>query len=232
MIKIIYGIALAITLLTLACSNKERNISTDEPLKNDDTVEIEMPHSPSIIISNTDIIIYPLRLNKGNYTDYSRNTGANYWNIIFNNVITGKSDLLTHKKILINHFKIGNNENQSLNRSLLSNQFIYYEITDSDSDGDKKLTSKDLNKLFISNLEGKAFTQISPKNYSVHSWKIDSDHNLILLDLIKDTNGDKEFNDKDEIEYFVYNLKTGVSAKPVFEDAFKTEVKALAKKIL
>ena len=230
--KTISGIALAITLLTLACSNGDKTISTVESTKNEDTVDIKMPHSSSIIISNTDIIIYPLSLNKGNYKDYSRSTEANYWNIIFNNVVTGKSDLLTRKKILINDFKIGNYENRPLNVNTLSDQFIYYEITDSDSNGDKKLTSKDLKKLFISNLEGKSFTQISPENYSVHSWKIDSDHNLLLMDLIKDTNGDKEFNDKDDIEYFVYNLKTGASAMPVFTDAFKKEVKALAKKIL
>lgn len=230
--KKILGIALAIILLTIACSNQDRTVPAVESPKNEDKGETIMPHSSSIIISSTDIIIYPLSLNKENYKDYGRNTEANYWNIIFNNVVTGKSDLLTRKKILINDFKIRNYENRPLNVNTLSDKFIYYEITDSDSDGDKKLTSKDLNKLFISNLEGKSFTQISLENYSVHSWKIDSDHNLVLMDLIKDTNGDKEFNDKDDIEYFIYNLKTGASAKPVFEDAFKTEVKTLAKKIL
>jgi len=230
--KTIAGIALAITLLTIACSNEDKTISTVESLKIDDAVDIKMPHSSSIIISNTNTIIYPLSLNNSNYKDYSRSTESNYWNIIFNNVVTGKSELLTRKKLLINNFKIGNYENRPINAPTFSDQFIYYEITDSDFNGDKKLTSKDLNKLFISNLEGKAFIQISPKNYSVHSWKIDSNHNLILLDLIKDSNGDKELNDKDEIEYFVYNLKTGASAKPVFDDAFKNEVKVLAKKIL
>lgn len=139
--------------------------------------------------------------------------------------------MLTKEKIIINHFSIGNSENSPNSKNTLSDQFIYYNITDSDYDGDKKLTPKDPEKLYLSNLQGKSFTRISPNNYNLSSWKIDEKHDLILMDLIKDSNGDKEFNEKDEVEYFVYNLKTGV-LKAVFDQKIKDEIKNLAKKVL
>ncbi|MNR08461.1 hypothetical protein D3C85_1246190 [compost metagenome] len=51
------------------------------------------------------------------------------------------------------------------------------------------------------------------------------------MNLTRDSNGDKEFNGEDEVEYFVYNLKTK-TLKEVFDQKFKDEVKNLAKKVL
>ncbi|RZL24818.1 MULTISPECIES: hypothetical protein [Pedobacter] len=228
----IYISLFALTVFLLSCSSTDKSISTEEKASTESSFETHIKYSSSIIINSNDIIIYPLNLNTEKFESYSRGGKTNYWNLVFHNVVSGKSELLTNKKLIISKFNIGSSDQNSNQSSILSNSYIYYEVINSDFDGDKKLTSKDPHKLFISSLEGKSFTQISPENYAVYTWKIDTKHDLIFMDLIKDTNGDKVFDDKDEVDYFVYNLKTRAPAKPVFDTAFKKEVKALAKKVL
>lgn len=219
---------LSFTLLTSSCTEEAKSISTDEKSNIQTKSQPKIQYDSPIIIGKTDIVIYPLRLNGGDYESYKRDVNSNYWNLIFHNVISGKSELLTKEKVIINSFDIGHAKN---NQNTLSDQFIYYTITDLDYDGNKKLTDKDPNKLYLSTLDGKSFIRISPNNYDLYSWKIDDKHDLILMDLIKDTNKDKEFNEKDEIEYFTYNLKTGV-LKSVFDQNFKEEIENLAKRVL
>ncbi|TCD10600.1 hypothetical protein EZ449_09655 [Pedobacter frigidisoli] len=221
-----------LVVLISACSNDNKTISTTEKITSKVKYEPKIKYSSSIIIDNTDMVMYPLNLNDGDNDSYIRSAEANYWNLIFYNVNSGKSELLTYKKLIINSFKIGHNESGANSSASFSDQFIYYEIINSDYNGDKKLTGNDPKKLFISNLQGKSFHQISPKNYSIYTWKIDNKHDLILMNLIKDSNGDKEFNEKDDVEYFIYNLKAGNPAKPIFDDAFKKGLRALAKKVL
>jgi hypothetical protein len=222
---------LSFTILASSCTEESKTISTDETSNIQTKSQPKIQYDSPIIIGKTDILLYPLRLNDGDYESYKRDVNSNHWNLIFHNVISGKSELLTKEKVIINSFNIGHSENSPNNQNTLSDQFIYYNITDSDYDGNKKLTDKDPRKLYLSNLEGKSFIRISPNNYDLSSWKIDDKHDLILMDLIKDTNGDKEFNDKDEVEYFTYNLKTG-SLKAVFDKNFEDEIKKLAKKVL
>lgn len=220
-----------------ACSNRENTISTVEKTESDPKIselvtESKISFSQSIIMDGTDTIIYPLNLNIGNDGSYDRSVGNTYWNLAFYNVISRKSELLTNKKLVINTFNVCNREHTANYPASVANQFIFYEITNDDFDGDKKLTSKDPKKLFISNLGGKFFIQISPENYAINNWKIDEAHNLVLMDVLKDTNGDKIFNEKDLMDHFVYDLKKQVPAQPVFDDAFKKQLKNLAKKVL
>jgi hypothetical protein len=229
--KVISTVLLGIIILASSCTNESKSLSTDETNNTQTNKQLKVQYDSPILISKTDIVLYPLKLNDDDYDSYKREASANHWNLIFYNIISGKSELLTKEKMIINSFNIGHSENAPNRQATLSNQFIYYNITDSDYDGDKKLTSKDPNKLYLSNLEGKSFIRISPNNYNLSSWKIDDKHDLILMDLIKDSNGDKEFNDKDEVEYLVYNLKTR-SLKAVFDQKFKDEVKNLAKNVL
>ncbi|MFC4141725.1 hypothetical protein [Pedobacter mendelii] len=231
--KLIYTPFTCLIILISACNDDSKTISIDETKTVEINTEPKIKYATSIIIGKNDVILYPLNLNDGEYDSYKSRSGeTNYWNLIFYNVNTGKSELLTKDKLVINSFRIGNTENGPNNSATLSDSFIYYEITNSDFDADKKLTSKDPKKLFISNLEGKSFIQLSPENFSLLNWKIDVKHDLILMDLIKDDNGDKEFNEKDEVEYFIYNLKSGTAAKPILDKAFKKEVTELAKKVL
>ena len=230
--KVITTTLLGLIILASACTEDSKTISTHETTNTQTKSQPKIQYGSPIIINKTDILLYPLKLNDNDDNEsYKREVSTNHWNLIFYNIISGKSELLTKEKIIINHFSIGNSENSPNSKNTLSDQFIYYNITDSDYDGDKKLTPKDPKKLYLSNLQGKSFTRISPNNYDLSSWKIDDKHDLILMDLIKDSNSDKEFNDKDEVEYFVYNLKTGV-LKAVFDQKIKDEIKNLAKKVL
>ncbi|WP_293306992.1 hypothetical protein [Pedobacter sp. UBA5917] len=218
-------------ILIAACTEESKTISTGEINSVEPKNQQEVQYGSPVIIKGTDFALYPLKLNESDDSDsYKREAVNNYWNMIFYNTLSGKSELLTKERLVINSFNIGNSENRSNNKNNLSDQFIYYSVTDSDNDGDKKLTTKDPHKFYISKLDGTAFTRITPYNYHLSNWKIDDQHNLIFIDLIKDSNGDKKFNEADEVEYFVYNLKTE-AFKVVFDQGLKDEVKNLAKKI-
>ncbi|MFD2288320.1 hypothetical protein GJU39_03470 [Pedobacter petrophilus] len=180
-------------------------------------------------VKNTDVLLYPLRLAQ-DLESYKREVESNYWNLVFYNVISGTRDLLTSEKVLINNYQIGDSEKGPDNPPSLSDQFIYYDVTDLDDDGDKKLTPKDSRKLYLSSLYGKSFKSIIPKNYRLMSWKLDSKHNLILINLIKGF-PNEESESKNEIEYFIYDLKTE-KLKAVFDQKFKNDIQKLAEKVL
>lgn len=222
---------LGIVAFLSACTEENKTISTNKTNNVETKSQPKVIYDSPVIVNLTDMLLYPLKLSEDDNESYKRDPSISYWNIIFYNINSAKSELLTKEKIIINTFQIGNSENDRNNQPYLSDQFIYYNITDTDYDGDKKLTAKDPGKLYLSTLEGKSFMSVSPNNYDLKNWKIDDKHNLILMDLIKDSNGDKEFNEKDEVEYFIYNLKTG-HLKAVFDQNLKDEIKILAKKVL
>ncbi|WP_175635885.1 hypothetical protein [Pedobacter ghigonis] len=229
--KLFSLVLLSNVLLTTACTEENKTVSVNGTTASKTKIYPKIKYDSPIIVNKTDMLIYPLRLNGDDEESYKRQASTNHWNLVFHNTTSGQNELLTKEKIIINSFSIGQAEKASNHPLTLSDQFIYYNITDSDYDGDKKLTPKDPGKLYISNLEGKSFTRISPNNYELSSWTIDEKHDLILMNLTRDSNGDKEFNGEDEVEYFVYNLKTK-TLKEVFDQKFKDEVKNLAKKVL
>jgi len=229
--KIISIITIGFLLSATACTKRRSTIASSENPVTEIQSKAKIEFSTSIVISSTDVIMFPLNLNGEKYESYERGGGLSYWNIVFHNVTTGKNELLTRNKLIISNIQIGNQKKVYNQPLLLSDQFIYYEVTNADFDGDKQLTLKDPRKLFISGLDGQSFIQISPEKHSISSWKIDEKHNLILMNALRDTNNNEEFDGKDEVEYFTYNLKTA-TIDPVFDEAFKQKLSELAKKVL
>lgn len=230
--KIISIITISIIVIVTGCLKKSNTISSIEEPEAETQYKPKIKFGSSIIVGGTDVIIFPLNLNEDKYERYNRGgSGLSYWNIVFHNITTGKNELLTRNKLIISSIQVGNQKTAHSQPLSLSDRLIYYEVTNSDFDGDKRLTLKDPRKLFISGLDGQSFTQISPENYSIYSWKIDDTHDLILMTALRDTDNNKEFDGKDEMEYFTYNLKT-VNMEPVFDEAFKQKLNELAKKVL
>jgi len=229
--NIISIITIGLLLSATACTKRRSTIASSENPVTEIHSKAKIEFSTSIVISSTDVIMFPLNLNGEKYDSYERGGGLSYWNIVFHNITTGKNELLTRNKLIISNIQIGNQKKVYNQPLLLSDRFIYYEVTNSDFDGDKQLTLKDPRKLFISGLDGRSFIQISPEKHSISSWKIDEKHDLILMNALRDTDNNEEFDGKDEVEYFTYNLKTA-TIDPVFDEAFKQKLSELAKKVL
>ncbi|GGE45060.1 hypothetical protein EV200_104527 [Pedobacter psychrotolerans] len=225
-------LSLLLIVVASACNEDEKTISTTKASAGTTNVnQPEVQYGLPIMVKNTDILMYPLSLNSKDQDSDKREVKSIHWNFIFYNVISGTKDFLTREKLIINSFQIGDSEKGTSNQPTLSDQFIYYDINDADTDGDKKLTSKDANKLYFSTLGGKSFIRITPNNYTLSGWTLDNKHDLILLNLIKNVSGDKKSNHLPEVEYFTYNLKTGI-LKAVFDQKLKHEIENLAKKVL
>lgn len=227
------NIIVCILLSLYSCNNENKTISTAEKTKTQNKTVVKIEYGESIIVAKEDLVIYPLILNSGEYNSYeSRSVNSNYWNIIFHNLKTNQSTLLTEQKMVIGNFRIGNSEIIEKDGSNVSQNFIYYEIINSDFNDDRKLTAEDQKKLFISTLEGKDLKQISPENYQLVNWKIDSLHGLILMQLTQDSDQNKKLDKNDSSVNFSYNLKTGAMATPIFDKNFEKKVTELAKQVL
>lgn len=192
------------------------------------------------IISEVDssgIIMFPLSMgettrNGGNYP-YKEIPYNNYWNIIFYNSYTSAYHLLADKKMLIKSININHSTNEYLEsgytiRSIsFTTKYIFYTGIIDDFNSDRKLTSEDPDYLFVSDKAGYNFRQISPAGTHLKSWKIIKSANKIIMSVIKDTDKNKKFGEKDEVSSYQIDLDGEDQASEILSSEFKKELKIL-----
>ena len=175
-------------------------------------------------IDSSGIMMIPLVLSSGNddreeIPGYSNSGGAtNYWNILFYNSISREQHLLTDKKILINEFS---DDDRS------TDKHIFYSVITDDFNSDKVLNKNDPHYLFITDKQGNNFMQVSPTGASVRSWQYIKASNKIVMTVIKDTTHDKEFDEKDEVSIFEYEINKSASPTEVIPEKLKGQLKSL-----
>jgi hypothetical protein len=98
---------------------------------------------------------------------------------------------------------------------------IYYSIITTDFNQDGKLHYGDPEYLFISELSGQGFRQISPDNFDLAYWKIIQGGNKILIQARNCNNGKN-----DEIVAFIYDIERQ-ELEPVFDQEFILKTKKL-----
>ena len=194
------------------------------------------------IDSILDYVMYPLEISKeaqsdlgGSYGESSYGRKNFYWNIIFYNTKTQEYHLLDdNKKMLISSYDFNvqssMNSNYEVKFHKMKGNNIYYDITVLDYNKDGHLDSKDPHYLFMSDNEGRNFKQISPDSMSVNGWNVIEKTGKLLIQARKDTDGDKLFNNEDEIIPFVFDLKSGENIKEIFNPKFKKEAQKLFEK--
>lgn len=104
---------------------------------------------------------------------------------------------------------------------------IFYDTRSLDYNKDKLINEKDPIYLFVSDKFGKNFRQISPNNYSINNWKYIQKNNKKIMMATKDSNGNKLFDEKDEISTFEIILDEDENPKEVFKDDLKKNLKSL-----
>lgn len=231
-----------LTLLTLglwACSDKPKDSFADQTTEpdiettNSEYNTINLQFNNPTVLDSSDWVIYPLTLEELEETEkgfksssYGRQYA--YWNIAFYNTKTKQTRLLSDSlKMLINSISPKNDVIiQSGQREKRNEGLIYYSITTKDFNQDGKLNSDDPKYLFISDLSGQDFKQISPDNFDLIHWQTIQESNKILIQARKDINNDKKFNDDDEIVSFIYDINEQ-KIENVFSDEFSLNTKKL-----
>ena len=199
--------------------------------------QVKLDFNQPVQINKSVYVLYPLVLNnqqdRGSLNDYSGSSTTTYWNIVFYNTLNGQYHLLDEQKKMLIHsyspIQSGDYASTDIldipNESNQVGRFLYYTVTTLDFNNDGKLKENDPQYLFISDKTGRNFRQVSPDSAHVLSWQPIPESNKILLQVKRDNNQDKKFNEQDETVPMVYDLNTGGLSKEVFTSDFNLKLK-------
>lgn len=236
---------IVLTFLALglgACNDKPKGVSNEPKTgSNVETVDskynaINLLFNNPTVLDSSDWVLYPLTLGeledtRKGFKSSSYRDQYPYWNIAFYNTETKQMRLLSDSlKMLINSIDSKNNSILHPGQIKERNEgLIYYSITTNDFNQDGILNSDDPKYLFISDLSGQEFRQISPDNFDIIHWQTIPESNKVLIQALKDSNMDKKFEGDDEIASFIYDIDKQ-KIKQVFSDEFNLMTKKLLDK--
>lgn len=216
--KNIYYILLSIFLISCGEKNIEIENTVTENLtqKQIDSVLVgfKFQYNNPMFIDSTNQVILPITTKKQstrkmiNKSSYYERERAKYWNILFYNSKTGKTNLLTETKMIISDFDF----NLRNTGKILSNS-ILYKISSIDYNKDEKLNHQDPEFLYISKNDGTDLKQISPKNENLESYSIIPNSDQIIIRTKRNINDNLNFDNEDEIIWYKIDLK--LNSKPI-----------------
>jgi hypothetical protein len=209
-------------LLTLfSCNQRKERIQV---IENNDLNQIQIDsvlndynfeYEKLIFIDSTQQAILPITTQKPrgggsrlNTKSYKAESYPQYWNMIFYNIETGETNLLTKSKM-----RISNYHANLRNVGPIISKSIIYEICDTDYDNDNQLTYLDPEQLFISGADGSNLKRLSPESEQIMDFQIVPNSDKIIFSTQRDTNKDLEFDKKDELIWYLIDLSK--ESKPV-----------------
>ena len=135
-------------------------------------------------------------------TDFSMNRiSGNIKNVKFQQVNSDSLKLLTDKEIFIYEMTfledIANNTKK---------QILVYDILDKDTNDNGELDYKDIESLYISNIDGSNFKKLSEENKDVINWKVIESLNRLYFKTVEDTNQNEKLDNEDQFNYYFVNL--------------------------
>ncbi|GAB3937631.1 hypothetical protein [Mucilaginibacter myungsuensis] len=157
---------------------------------------------------------------------------STYWNIVFYNSENKEQRLLTpDRKLIITGYNIASSSDDSgpINKvtgpgTAEVSKLIFYKMICEDVNKNGGIDIDDPEYLFISDKIGKGFKQISPFDLSVTGWSVIDKTGLLLINARPDSNKDGKFDSDDRDVCYLYDLKNGGDAKPVFSKEFSRSV--------
>ncbi len=211
-----------------ACNGKTSENSSvsisDTDIETEDTKynTVVLNFDGHTIVDSSDWVLYTLPLRELEKTDKGfKNSSYGYrervfWNVAFYNTETKETRLLSDSLKMVIHLV-----NPRVSKT---GKRIFYTITTTDYNQDGKLFTGDPKYLFVSDLSGKNFKQISPDNYDLFSWNVIDRTNKILIRTTLDS--DKDGKDDKMVDY-VYDIE-----KQTIEQVFNSEFILTTKKLL
>lgn len=186
-------------------------------------------------IGKTGMIMFPLSLGeqetKGDkLLGYkSRGYSPFFWNILFYDSGTKETRLLSERKMLISNIHSYNEDIPDPDADT-SGKWIFYSIRVDDVNKDNVLSVKDPEYLFVSDLGGQGFRQISPTGLHVRSWNRIKGSSKLMMLVARDTDKDGEYTPTDDGFMYVIDLKTQTGPEEVLSPAMKAKINALFNK--
>lgn len=186
-----------------------------------------------VINQQSDYILIPVSLSgdKQNRDNLLRSSsysdrGMSYSNIIFYRKKDGQSHLLLNKKAIISSYEFLEKKEKGKPAA----RFWLYRIIENDTNGDKQLTYEDASIGYLSDLSGKNLRQITPNNTQLVNWSLVQSIGAIFVKVIKDSDNDKKFTERDEVTFIRVNLAKPSIGTEIISDKIKQDLKSIEQK--
>ena len=198
------------------------------------------------VVDSSHIIIYPLifeRTSSRSSFSSGSDSKITFWNLVFYNSDNNTQHLLTYnKKVIINSIHFCGSSSSSSNDDCIAQKGfnlyknnILYDVTSTDFNHNDNLDDDDPNYLYVSDKQGNNFRQISPDNYNITSWEVLTGTSKIILQGQKDSNGDRKFDNNDQVTPMLVDITSGKVATEIFSrkymDSLKRELLIASKRI-
>ncbi|MEG3899637.1 MULTISPECIES: hypothetical protein [unclassified Microcoleus] len=180
------------------------------------------------------------------FSGKSSGSGTIGYNMIFYNKTNGKSNILLNRKALISKFEylLGkkkpdnpSNQNGQTNQpkqnsskkvsSKPQNQLLLFHIIDSDTNADGKLDDADAIVGYLSKLGGKSLQAITPPDTQLMSWVFDEKSGAIFITIRKDSDGDRKFTEKDDIDFVRVSVTKPNVGKEIIDGKNREELQKI-----
>ncbi|MCC6542019.1 MAG: hypothetical protein IT225_07340 [Flavobacteriales bacterium] len=136
--------------------------------------------------------------------DSSEEYAPRFWNILFLDLRTKATHLLTDRKIMIDAVHTYTHEQgELLSRNVL------YTVIDKDINKDGRLDYGDPSHLGISALDGSGFRAVSPVDEDLLGWEVVNGDDAIVIRTRVDTDADGAYEAHEEIRLHVFDLASG-----------------------
>lgn len=243
----------ALIAITVSCTST--NI-VNQTHKKAEKLQPQVAYDNLIVDRESEYIMIPVILSSDEkkYEDnpissklsFSRGRRMIGYNMIFYNKTNGQSNILLNRKALISKFEylLGkqkpenpSNQNgqtsqpkQNPSKKVSSkpqNQLLLFHIIDSDTNADGKLDDADAIIGYLSNLAGKSLQAITPPNTQLRSWVFDEKSGGIFVTIRKDSDGDRKFTEKDDIDFVRINVSKPNVGKEIIDGKTREELQKI-----
>ncbi len=237
-------IVISLAACTKPQTQTEEGTATSETLETSELSDnemdkIQLSYGDTVMIDGADEIMIPViakgknkrgkMISSGDYMsgyewESSRGYYTSYLNLIFFNIKKDTSHLLMNSQMgKISYFTI-TERIDSIPQP--ADNFIFYEISNRDTNLDGKISEKDGSYLFASNRSGKNLVQLTPNNTQLISWDILDKSNIILAEVKVDDNRDKKFDKEDGTRLLKIDLDKLKKGRPLLDEKVEKQLKS------
>jgi hypothetical protein len=185
--------------------------------------ELTFRYGDPIELNDGDIIAIPIgnymakwNKTKKSYDSRSYETMTN-WNLLFHNRMMDSTYLLTQEKMYLSQIQTPNTESNT------PEHILYYTYA-KDTDTNGILNYDDAQQLYVSNLDGSEFRQITLNNESLEHIRRSKRKNEIYIKTLIDSNKDLKFTPDDTEQWYIYDLTEKIAPKPIIDSATQNSI--------
>jgi hypothetical protein len=232
---------LFLSLLLFSCGQKKPSAPVIEevPTTAVDTVAVSTPKVALNIqtgdfreIGETGLVMFPLSLSgserkEGKLLEYKSSSYTHgYWNVLFHDVHTGETRLLSDQRMLISNIMtepvaVKTNSPDTARRN------HFYALRTEDVNKDGELSYKDPEYLFMSAMDGSDFRQVSPAGLHLRSWTRIKSANTLLMVVSRDSNKDGDYDLSDEEFIYTFDLSKQKTPSEILSSDLKKKLRLL-----